>query len=195
MPGQQFRVIHATWLEQEKEQQRDAGNNEVCMKGDDEGVMTAQVSTEMETPVAFAPQDPPTAGVDTPFLIFHDMVSSETSASIPATALSSPTLSVSTVSDLTPTELGEEPEMTAHHDTFYFEDGNVEIVCGGTVFRVHSTTISFSSSKLRDLLSPSALLSAPMPEGCPRIVFTDSPEDFAVLLKMIHTPGWVVPSL
>ena len=126
--------------------------------------------------------------------------SSETFVNIPATALSSPTLSISTVSDLTPTELSRDTEpteeqATTRHDTFYFGDGNVEIVCGGTVFRVHSTTISFSSSKLRDLLSPSALLNAPMPEGCPRVVFDDSAEDFVVLLKMIHTPGWVAPSL
>ena len=34
-----------------------------------------------------------------------------------------------------------------------------------------------------------------MPEGCPRTVFTDSAEDFGVLLKMIHDPEWVAPSL
>jgi hypothetical protein len=32
-----------------------------------------------------------------------------------------------------------------------------------------------------------------MPEGCPRVVFKDSAEDFAVLLKMIYTPGYVPP--
>jgi len=76
-----------------------------------------------------------------------------------------------------------------HHDTFYFEDGNVEIVCEHTLFRVHSTTISFSSPKLRDILSQSALLRAPTPEGRPRIAVTDTAQDFAVLLKMIYTPG------
>ena len=76
---------------------------------------------------------------------------------------------------------------TIPHETFYFEDGNVEIVCGDTVFRVHSTIISFSSSKLRDMLSPSTLLNAPMPEGCPRTVFEDSADDFEVLLETIYT--------
>jgi len=45
------------------------------------------------------------------------------------------------------------------------------------------------------MLSSSALLSAPMSEGCPRVVFKDSAEDFGVLLKMIYTPGHVPPPL
>ena len=110
---------------------------------------------------------------------------------------SSPTFSISTISDLTPTELDEDigdnggALLATHHDTFYFEDGNVEVMCRETVFRVHSTAISFSSPRLRDILSPSTLLNAPMPEGRPRIIAEDNSEDFAVLLKMIYTPGWV----
>ncbi|KAF9644393.1 hypothetical protein BDM02DRAFT_3263577 [Thelephora ganbajun] len=69
-------------------------------------------------------------------------------------------------------------------------DGNVEIVCGDTVFRVHSTIVSFSSPNLRDILSQPALLRAQAPEGPPRITIPDSPEDFGILLKMIYTPGF-----
>ena len=162
---------------------------------------------EVDTPVAFVPEILPAATTDTdipspisrgivPPPILQDVeYPTETFFDIPATAVSSPTLSISTVSDLTPTELGEEIEdiggewMTTHHETFYFEDGNVEVVCGHTLFRVHSTTISFSSPKLREILSQSALLHAPMPEGRPRIAVTDTARDFAVLLKMIYTPG------
>jgi hypothetical protein len=96
------------------------------------------------------------------------------------------------VSDLTPTELGDienGQEETTSQDTFYFEDGNMEIACGDTIFRVHSTIVSFSSSKLREILSRPALLKAPTPEGCPRITVLDSAEDFTMLLKMIYTPG------
>ena len=109
----------------------------------------------------------------------------------------SPTLSVSTISDLTPTELGDDTGESSdegvftHHKTFYLEDGNVEIACGHTIFRVHSTVVSFSSSKLRGMLSPLTLLDAPMPEGYPRIVLKDSVNDFAILMKMIYTPGYV----
>jgi hypothetical protein len=186
--GQGFRDIHTAWLEKDEE----------------EDATAAEVPAEIETPVAFVPQDLPTADIPSSVLqgtkppsIIHDVESSsETFVNIPATAISSPTLSISTISDLTPTELGDEIEhsegqMTACHGTFYFEDGNVEILCGDTMFRVHSTTISFSSPKLRDMLSRSSLLNAPMPEGCPRIVFADNAEDFAVLLKMIYMPGYV----
>lgn len=107
----------------------------------------------------------------------------------------SPTLSFSTTSDLTPTELGEDigegdgEQILTRHETFYLEDGNVEILCGHTIFRIHTSIVSFSSSRLRDMLSPSTLLNAPTPAGCPRVVASDSAEDFAILLKMISTPG------
>ncbi|KAF9646061.1 hypothetical protein BDM02DRAFT_3271277 [Thelephora ganbajun] len=169
--------------------------------------MAAGAPAEVETPVGFIPQNLPAAPIDinTPYSVLRSIVSpstpcdveppSETCVNIPATTVSSPTLSISTISDLTPTEFGEvehsQEQTTAHHDTFYFEDGNVEIVCGDTVFRVHSTIISYSSSKLRDILSPPSLLSAPMLEGRPRITVSDSAEDFAVLLKMIYTPGFL----
>ena len=117
------------------------------------------------------------------------------------TTSSSPTLSISTISDLTPTELdddigeGSGEGVVTQHETFYLGDGNVEVVCGHTIFRIHSPIVSFSSSKLRDMLSPSALLNAPIPEGCPRIFFQDSAKDFAVQLRMIYTPGCVLPPL
>ena len=175
---------------------------------------TAEVPTgEVDTPVAFVPQVLPTTrpGPDTPsstsqviepLSILQDVeYPTETLVNISTTAASSPTLSISTMSDFTPTELDEDTEdnggelTTTRHEMFYFEDGNVEIMCGHALFRVHSTTVSFSSPKLQEILSRSALLHAPMPEGCPRIAVTDSAQDFAVLLKMIYTPGYVSPSV
>ena len=199
---QELREINTAWLEQkENEEQRDVLESEERRGEKEEDVVAAEVPAEVETPIAFVPQDlPAPIDVDIPSSIWHNVESSsETFVNILPTAVSSPTLTISTISDLTPTELGEEVEhaeeqKTTRHDTFYFEDGNVEIVCEHTVFRVHSTIISFSSSKLRDILSPSTILSAPMPEGCPRIAFIDSAEDFGVLLKMIYTPGYVPSS-
>ena len=202
MFDQEFRRVHTTWLEQkEKEEQRDTVEPEERRGEEEEDIMAAEIPAEVKTPVAFVPQDlPASIDIDIPSSILHNVgSSSETFVNILPTAASSPTLTISTISDLTPTELGEEIEhaeeqTTTRHNTFYFEDGNVEIVCEHTVFRVHSTIISFSSSKLRDILSPSTILSAPMPEGCPRIAFIDSAEDFGVLLKMIYTPGYVPSS-
>ena len=168
--------------------------------------MNAEIPAEVETPVAFIPQDLPAINIDVtipssilqdiePLSALHDAESSsKTFVDVPTGTTSSPTLSISTVSDLTPTEFGEETEpneeqAAARHDMFHFEDGNVEIMCGLTLFRVHSTVISFSSSKLRDILSPSALLHAPTPEGRPRITISENAEDFGILLKMIYTPG------
>jgi hypothetical protein len=187
----------------EEEERRDVVETE------EEGGAVAEVPAEIETPVAFVPQDLPTAMTDIgipsstlqaiePPSILHDAESfPETFVEVPSGTPSSPTLTISTISDLTPAELGEDTgegsgeRVVTRHDTFYFEDGNIEIVCGHTVFRVHSTIVSFSSPKLRDMLSPSTLLNAPMPDGRPRIVVKDSSEDFAVLVKMIYTPGWV----
>ena len=159
-----------------------------------------------ESPVAFAPQDLPTAEIviEIPSSILQDIGSTsalhdtdsspEGIVNIPASSASSPASSISTMSDLGPTELGETEQdegrgQAVIHETFYFEDGNVEIVCGGTIFRVHSTIVSYSSSQLREILSQSALLNAPTPDGRPRISTSDSAEDFATLLKMIYTPG------
>ena len=175
------------------------------------GAAAAKVSVGTKTHVAFVPQDLPVATIDLdiPSSVLQDVTlhpipddvefSPETFVEVPTGTPSSPTLSISTVSDLTPTELDEDTgeggrgRMTTRHDIFYFEDGNVEIVSEGTIFRVHSTIVSFSSPKLRDILSRSALIHAPTPEGPPRITVTDSAVDFATLLRMIYTPGRVSP--
>jgi len=207
---QELRELHATWLQRKDEkEQRDVAETEE-REGEEEGEVAAGIPTEIETPVAFAPKDLPTTtdtGIPPPILqgvesfsVLHDVGLSSGAFTDDRTAtVSSPTLSISSISDLTPTEFGEEIEesgderVPTRHETFYLEDGNVEIVCGHTIFRVHSPIVSFSSPNLRDTLSPSTLLNAPMSEGCPRIVFKDSAEDFAVLLKMIYTPGHVHP--
>ena len=191
-----------------EEEQRGAEKTQECQVGEEEETTAAGLPAEVETPVAFVPQDLPTATIDIklPSSILQDIElppvshdiksSSESFIDFPAGTVSSPTLSISTVSDLTPTELGEEIEYseeqtTTRHDKFYFEDGNVEIVCGHTLFRVHPTVISVSSPKFQDILSPPALLRAPTPEGRPRIIISESAEDSGILSWMIYTPGWV----
>jgi hypothetical protein len=209
--GQEFREIHTTWLQRREEEQRGG-----VVEPEEANGVTAEGPAEIETPVAFVPQElpiavididapPPTSqtimppsilqAIELPSILRDTESFSEAYVEVPTGTPSSPTLSISTISDLTPSELDEEigessgERTIVRHETFYSEDGNVEIVCGHTLFRVHSTTVSFSSPKLRDILSRPALLHAPMPEGRPRISVTDTAEDFAVLLKMIHTPG------
>jgi len=195
---QGFREIHDAWLQ-------DSGE-----KGQGDAV-AIETPAGVGTPIAFIPQDISTTidigipssilqGIEIPPTL-RDVVTSGALTDDRTVTVSSPTFSISSLSDSTPTEFGEDigegsdERIPTRHETFYLEDGNTEIVCEHTIFRVHSPIVSFSSPNLRDMLSPSTLLNAPMPGGCPRIVFNDSAEDFAVLLKMIYTPGYVHPPL
>ena len=208
--NQELCELYATWLERNAEEERNgvAEAAEERERGE-EGEVASEIPAEVETPVAFTPQDlPTTINIDIPspilqFIeassVFRDADQSpDASTDDQITATSSPTLSISTISNLTLTEFDEDigedsDERTpTRHETFYLEDGNVEIACGQTIFRIHSTVVSFSSPNLRDMLSSSILLNAPISEGCPRVVFNDSAEDFAVFLKMIYTPRCVL---
>ena len=181
--AQEFREIHAAWKQwKDKEKQRDVG----------EAQNLPTATTEI--------QIPPSTSQNIETSVFNDLESlTESYISITTGNASSPTLCISTISDLTPTDLGEDIEHSSEertatrHDTFYFEDGNVEIMCGDAIFKVHSPVVSFSSPMLRDILSQPALLRAPTPGGCPRVTISDGAEDFAILLKMIYTPGYIQP--
>ena len=83
-----------------------------------------------------------------------------------------------------------DPTVTTPHDTFYLEDGNVEVLCGNTLFRVHTSILSFHSLTLRRMFAPPTLATAESPNGCPRISSTDTARDFATLLEMIYLPGY-----
>ena len=184
--NQELREIHAAWLRRKEE-------------GEQGNPTAPEIPEEVETPVAFPPQDLPSPILQDieSLSTLYDVESSTDAFADDRTASSSPTLTVSTISDLAPTELGDDIEedrdehIYNRHDTFYLEDGNVEILCGHITFRIHSPVVAFSSPTLRDMLSPSVILNAPMPRGCPRVVFKDEANDFAVLLKMIYTPGYV----
>ena len=108
----------------------------------------------------------------------------------------SPSISVSTLSDFTVADTSDDdspidPMAITPHTTFYLEDGNVEVLCGNTLFRVHPTILSFHSPVLRRMFAQTSLTSAESPNGCPRILSSDTPTDFATLLKMIYLPGYI----
>ena len=64
-------------------------------------------------------------------------------------------------------------------------------MCGNTLFRVHISTLSFHSPALRRMFAQTNLTTAESPNGCPRILSSDTPKDFTTLLKMIYLPGSV----
>jgi len=109
----------------------------------------------------------------------------------------SPSISVSTLSDFTIADASDDgfpidPTAITPHDTFYLEDGNVEILCGNTLFRVHTSVLSFQSPALRRMFAQTSLTSAESPNGCPRISSSDTATDFATLLRVIYLLGYIV---
>ena len=106
----------------------------------------------------------------------------------------SPSISVSALSDFTMTDNSDDqspvdPTAITSHDTFYLEDGNVEVLCGNTLFRIHTSVLSFHSPVLCQGFSQTILATAESPNSCPHILSSDSAMDFTTLLKMIYLPG------
>ena len=136
---------------------------------------------------------------------------SDTTPTSPVTpVIQSPSISIATLSDFTiadtsddepptdPTiadtsddELLVDSTATTPHETFYFEDGNAEVLCGNTLFRIHTAILFFHSPELRRMFAQTSLATAESHNGCPRIISSDTPKDFTILLKMIYLPGFV----
>jgi len=123
----------------------------------------------------------------------------------------SPSISISTLSDFTIADASDDeppdsptftdtsddesladPTAVVAHETFYLEDGNVEVLCGNTLFRAHVSALSLHSPALRRMFAQTNLVTAESPNGCPRILSSDTAKDFATLLMMIYLPGFVV---
>ena len=145
-----------------------------------------------------------------------ELVTAPASDTIPASPVTSvtqsPSTSIATLSDFAITDTDDQSiidpavadasddeflvDLTAAtpHKTLYFEDGNAEVLCGNSLFRVHTTILSLHSPVLRRTFTQANLAPAESPNGCPRILTSDTPEDFATLLKTIYLPGFVAPS-
>ena len=137
-------------------------------------------STDLEPQVTLPSPTEPAAAPET-----------ETAPESPVTQ--SPSISIATLSDFTIADTPDDespvdPAAVTPHETFYLEDGNVEVLCDNTLFRVHTSILSFHSPALRQMLSQTSLASTESPNGCPRILSSDTATDFATLLKMIYLP-------
>ncbi|KAF9646056.1 hypothetical protein BDM02DRAFT_3189179 [Thelephora ganbajun] len=111
----------------------------------------------------------------------------------------SPSISIASLSDFTvaddfddesPAGTPIDTNAPTQHETFYLEDGNVEVLCSNTLFRVHTSILSFHSPALRRMFAQTSLATADSPNGCSRILSSDSAADFGTLLKMIYLPGF-----
>ena len=147
------------------------------------------------------PLSPKSTSVPEPTTIFEPPVTPVTQ---------SPSSSIATLSDFTIADTSDdEPPVDSSiadtsddnppvdsaaivpHKTFYLEDDSVEVLCGNTLFRVHTTILSFHSPALRWMFAPTRLVTAESPNGCPRITSSDTATDFTTLLRMIYFPGFV----
>jgi len=167
-------------------------------------------SRDLEPQVIQPPLLEPRASQVPEFPPLEPVAIPETDA-IPASPTTrSPSISIATISDFTtadvtddeppvdPTtpdisddELPIDPTAIIPHKTFYLEDGNVEVLCGNTLFRVTVSTLSFHSPALRQMFAQTNLATAESPNGCPRILSSDAAKDFATLLKVVYLPGFV----
>ena len=67
----------------------------------------------------------------------------------------------------------------------------MEVLCRDTLFRVHTSVLSFHSPALRRMFARASLAATESPNSCPRIASSDTAADFTTLLKMIYLPGLV----
>ena len=106
-------------------------------------------------------------------------------------------MSIASLSDFTAADTSDDDSPTdlttvTHHDTFYIKDGSVEVLCGSTLFRVHAGVLAFHSPALGQMFSETSLTMADSPNGCPRILSSDTAADFTTLLKRVYLPESVV---
>jgi len=122
-------------------------------------------------------------------------------ATTPASpVIQSPSISIATLSDFTIADTSDDESSIdtttiTPHNTFYLEDGNVEVLCRSTLFRVHTSVLSFHSPVLSQMLAKANLATAESHNGCPRISSSDTAADFATLLKIIYLPGYITLTL
>ena len=83
--------------------------------------------------------------------------------------------------------LREEPQTYVNHRTLYFDDGNVILSCGSTIFRVHRSLLSKHSSVFRERFQPPQEDVKPkLLHGLPLIILDDTSEEMEALLNTIY---------
>ncbi|KAI0260009.1 hypothetical protein BC834DRAFT_832496 [Gloeopeniophorella convolvens] len=72
----------------------------------------------------------------------------------------------------------------SNHPTLYFDDGNVILRTGKTLFRVHRSVLAHHSDALRALVRPEQ--GSPQLRNCMLVVLEDEREDIEVMLQTIY---------
>ena len=72
------------------------------------------------------------------------------------------------------------------HPTLYYDDGNVILSSGSTLFRVHRSILSKHSPVFRELFSPRGDTKPEILRGCLHLALDDSKEEVEALLNVIY---------
>ncbi|KAF9646047.1 hypothetical protein BDM02DRAFT_3119262 [Thelephora ganbajun] len=152
-------------------------------------------STTPVVPSLRLPDRDPEPQVPQPSLL-ESVITPDTDAVSGSPITRSPSISIASLSDFTIVDNSDDESPTdttdpTQHETFYLEDGNVEVLCGNTLFRVHTSVMSFHSIALRQTFARTSLATADSPDGCPRIISSDTAADFSTLLRAIYIPGFL----
>ena len=77
------------------------------------------------------------------------------------------------------------------HHKFYFESGDLVFVCEETSFRVQSDILTNNSQVFSDMVRKARANGDHLSSGCPCLHLSNTAEDFATLLKVFYTSGYV----
>ena len=75
-------------------------------------------------------------------------------------------------------------------EDYWFDDGNIILVAGGTGFRLHKGILSRHSVVFGDMFSfPQSADSSEQFDGCPVVYMTDDPLDLGHILSVLYDGG------
>ena len=73
-----------------------------------------------------------------------------------------------------------------HHDTLWFDDGNIVLIAENIAFRVHSSILSRRSPVFKDMFAMPQPMGAECMENCPVVQMTDPPSELGDFLNYIY---------
>ena len=83
------------------------------------------------------------------------------------------------------------PTVVIPHEILYLDDGDVDMLCRITLFRVIVSALSLHSPALRQLFARTNPATAESPNRLlSRILSPDTTNDFAKLIKVVYHPGF-----
>ena len=80
----------------------------------------------------------------------------------------------------------DEIKVLEKHPTLYFDDGNIILSCGSTLFCVHRTLLAKHSPVFREMFVPKDDVKLDVIRGCKLFPMDDSREEMEALLDVMY---------